>query len=108
LDSFLFLIQIFFHNFLDKYLEGETELMQCCYKLLVSPIYQNFSDRVIEHVIQHAAKKTDVKELCVLYSILYLTGREYKSIFKQMVNEQGRNFVSKLKDHIESKDGKFY
>lgn len=82
--------------------------MHCCYKLLVSSIYLSFSDRVIEHVIQHAAKKTDVKELCVLYTILFLAGRENKSIFKLMVNEQGRNFVSKLKDHIESKDGKFY
>jgi hypothetical protein len=82
--------------------------MHCCYKLLVSSIYQNFSDRIIEHVIQHAAKKTDVKELCVLYNILFLAGRENKCIFKRMVNEQERNFVSKLKDHIESKDGKFY
>ncbi|RGB31630.1 hypothetical protein C1646_708502 [Rhizophagus diaphanus] len=86
-------------------LKDETEFMHCCYKLLVSSIYQNFSDRVIEHVIQHAAEKTDVKELCVLYNILYLAGRENKCIFKRMVNEQGRNFVSKLKDHIGSKDG---
>lgn len=78
--------------------------MHCCYKLLVS---QNFSDRAIEHVIQRAAKKTDVKELCVLYNILFLAGRENINIFKQMVILQGRNFVSKLKDHIESKDGKF-
>ncbi|PKY24344.1 hypothetical protein RhiirB3_412855 [Rhizophagus irregularis] len=95
----------FVSDFKDKYPECETEFMHCCYKLLVSSIYQNFSDRIIEHVIHHAAKKTDVKELCVLYNILFLAGRENKCIFKRMVNERERNFVSKLKDHIESKDG---
>jgi len=73
--------------------------------LLQIACFKNFPDRVTEHVIQRAAKKSETKELCILYNILYLAGREYKSIFKRMVNEQGRNFVSKLKDHIESKDG---
>ncbi|CAG8503385.1 8281_t:CDS:2 [Funneliformis caledonium] len=89
----------FVSNFQDEFLENVTELMGCCYKLLVSPIYRKFSDTVIERVIQRASKQTDVKELCVLYNILFLAGKESKKIFEQMyVREQ--NFVSKLKNHI--------
>lgn len=82
--------------------------MRCCYKLFVSPVYQSFSDNVVEHVIQLAAEKTDVKELWVLYNILFLAGNENKKIFKQMINVQERKFILKLKNHIyESKDGEF-
>ncbi|RIA96734.1 hypothetical protein C1645_871837 [Glomus cerebriforme] len=95
----------FVSDFQDEYLENEKEFMQCCYKLFVSPIYRSFSDNIIEHIIQLAAKKTDVKELWVLYNILFLAGWENKKLFKQMMDVQEQKFVSKLKGHIESKDG---
>jgi len=74
--------------------------MNCCYKLLVSPIYQSFSDKIIERVIQSAAKQTDVKELWVLYNILFLAGKENKKIFRQMMIVREQKFVLKLKSHI--------
>ncbi|CAI2177669.1 18884_t:CDS:2 [Funneliformis geosporum] len=90
----------FVSSFQDEFLENEMELMDCCYKLLVSPIYQSFSDVVIDRVIQRASKQTDVKELFLLYNILFLAGKESKKIFAKMMCVREQNFVSKLKNHI--------
>ncbi|CAG8589071.1 221_t:CDS:2 [Cetraspora pellucida] len=87
-------------KFQDEYLETDSQLTQCFYNLLNSSMYQTFSDIIIEHMMFRATICNELKELWVIYNILYLSGKNNPMIFKLMISSQGHDFILKLKEHI--------
>ncbi|CAG8538685.1 13148_t:CDS:2, partial [Dentiscutata heterogama] len=90
----------FVSKFQDEYLETDSQLAQCFYNLLSSPMYQTFSNIIIERMIHQATTRNEFKELWVIFNILYLAGKNNLAVFKLMVRPQEHAFILKLKEHI--------
>ncbi|CAG8569546.1 10416_t:CDS:2 [Dentiscutata erythropus] len=90
----------FVSKFQDEYLETDSQLAQCFYNLLSSPMYKTFPNLIIERMIHHATTCNELKELWVIFNILYLAGKSNLAVFKLMVRPQEHDFILKLKEHI--------
>ncbi|KAF0511284.1 protein dip1 [Gigaspora margarita] len=94
----------FVSKFQDEYLETDSQLTQCFYNLLNSSMYQTFSNIIIERTIHRATTRKELKELWVIFNVLYLAGKNNPAIFKLMVSSQEHDFILKLKEYIKDLD----
>ncbi|CAG8477528.1 4374_t:CDS:2 [Ambispora leptoticha] len=67
----------FLSTFQDEYLETESDLAICCFKLFDSRMYANNSEILLERIIDRAALRDNLKELWVTYHMLLFAGGIY-------------------------------
>ncbi|CAG8442086.1 1310_t:CDS:2 [Diversispora eburnea] len=84
----------------DDYLKTEMDFRKCCYALLDSRTFQKFLNKTIEHLIHLTVMHIDLKELWVIYNILFLAGKENSLNFKLISSFKEMNFIFKLKQNI--------
>ncbi|KAG9288535.1 hypothetical protein G9A89_000591 [Geosiphon pyriformis] len=95
----------FLTKFQDEYFETESELATCCYKLLDSHMYEEYSETILERLIDRAARREDLPELWVTYHMLLLAGKENLKIFKLMISRKKHELFGKLIQHIWELEG---
>ncbi|CAG8562590.1 9954_t:CDS:10 [Ambispora gerdemannii] len=97
----------FLSTFQDEYLETESDLAICCFKLFDSRMYTKYFEILLGRIIDRAALRDNLKELWVTYHMLLLlfAGKENLQIFKVMINRRKNEFFEKLRMHIWELEG---
>ncbi|CAG8630158.1 7654_t:CDS:2 [Paraglomus brasilianum] len=86
----------------DDFLDTTTsdDLASCCYKLLDSSLFSKYNSKIMEGIIDRAARRDDLNDLYVTYHILLLSGKENPNIFKLVLARRKREIFAKLKRQI--------
>jgi hypothetical protein len=92
---------------LDDFLNTSAEIAYVMYKFIDSPVYSQYHQSIIRHVLTtRAIKSSNISELSIIYSLLLYGGREdlgvMKCIVQTTINANGTNqFLQKLRNEIQ-------
>ncbi|KAF9114289.1 hypothetical protein BGX27_011267 [Mortierella sp. AM989] len=82
----------------DEYMDNAgQDLVECCYRLFVSKVFQQNMDIVALSIIDRAIKRTSNDDMWVTYHMLYYAGKEYPKINHWMFKTE---FFAKLRHQI--------
>ncbi|GAB5592925.1 pre-rRNA processing [Umbelopsis nana] len=97
----------FLINFQNDFLNTSAEIAYVMYKFIDSPVYSQYHQSIIRHVLTtRAIKSSNISELSIIYSLLLYGGREdlgvMKCIVQTTINANGTNqFLQKLRNEIQ-------
>ncbi|KAG0021045.1 hypothetical protein BGZ82_011439 [Podila clonocystis] len=93
-DSYITLITQHQDEFLDN---SGQDLVQCCYRLLDSEVFQQNTLAVTNSIIERAIQSPVGQDMWVTYHILLYAGKEFPKVYNWMLRSE---FFAKLKYQI--------